>query len=316
MPAAITVRNAIEYALFLLLTWVVKILPIRAVDGLGARLGWLAFSVLRFRRTITLDNLRRAFPSMSQNELVGIARGAYRNYGITLAEMLWSGGVGERELMGRVHVQNPGIAKELLKRGKGLIVLSAHFGGWEFLVTALRLHLEEPMVMIVQHQRNGLIDARVNERRSRFGNTTVPMGPSVREVLKALQQGKMVTILGDQSGPKEAIFVQFFGRPSATHRGVAAFSLKTGCPIMLTLLVRQEDGTYKAEFEEIDREGLSGSTEEKIVELTRRHTEVLEKHIRRHPDQWLWMHKRWKHTPYYESLQPELPGQAARGEGG
>jgi KDO2-lipid IV(A) lauroyltransferase len=129
----------------------------------------------------------------------------------------------------------------------------------------------------------------------------IPMGISTREVFRTLQEGKVVAMLGDQSGPKESVFINFFGRPAATHRGAAAFSLKAGAPIVMLFLVRQKDGVYETQFEEVDRSGLEEYTEENVNELTRRHTAILEKYIRMHPDHWLWMHKRWKHTAYYES---------------
>jgi KDO2-lipid IV(A) lauroyltransferase len=127
------------------------------------------------------------------------------------------------------------------------------------------------------------------------------MGPSVREVLRALAEGKVIIILGDQSGPRESVFIPFFARPSATHRGAAAFALRAGAPIVMVLLMRRDDGMYDAVFERVDAHGLSGDREAQIVELTARHTAVLERNIRERPDHWLWMHKRWKHTPEYEA---------------
>jgi KDO2-lipid IV(A) lauroyltransferase len=130
------------------------------------------------------------------------------------------------------------------------------------------------------------------------------MGPSSRKVLAALAEHHVVLMLGDQSGPKEAVFVDFFGRPAATHRGVAAFSLKTGAPIVMGFLVRQKDGTYTMTLEEVDRTGLdSPNNEDNIIELTKRHTAILERWIRNYPDHWLWMHKRWKHTEYFTQQQ-------------
>jgi KDO2-lipid IV(A) lauroyltransferase len=157
------------------------------------------------------------------------------------------------------------------------------------------------VVAIAQPQRNRYIDTVITANRNRFGSGTVTMHQSVREVMKLLQAGKIVGMLGDQSGPKESLFIDFFGRPAATHRGAAAFSLKCDTPIVMFFFIRQPDGTYRTVYEEVDREGLAGSSEENIVELTRRHTAILERYIRKYPDHWLWMHKRWKHTEYYQS---------------
>jgi KDO2-lipid IV(A) lauroyltransferase len=191
---------------------------------------------------------------------------------------------------------------DALARGKGLILLSGHFGAWEFIVTSMSLRLGRPVVAIAQPQRNRYIDAVITANRNRFGSGTVTMHESVREVMKLLRAGKIVGMLGDQSGSKESLFIEFFGRPAATHRGAAAFSLKCDAPIVMFFFIRQPDGAYRTVYEEVDRHGLTGTSEEKIVELTRRHTAVLERYIRKYPDHWLWMHKRWKHTGYYQSL--------------
>jgi len=127
------------------------------------------------------------------------------------------------------------------------------------------------------------------------------MGLGSRQVLKALKEGSTVLILGDQSGSKESLFIDFFGRPSATHGGAAAFSLRTNTPIVMLFLMRRADGTYEVLCEEVERAGLNGYTEENVIELTRRHMAILERYIRMRPDHWLWMHKRWKHTEFYQS---------------
>jgi KDO2-lipid IV(A) lauroyltransferase len=110
------------------------------------------------------------------------------------------------------------------------------------------------------------------------------------------------------------VFVEFFGRPAATHRGTAVFSLKCDTPIVMFFIIRQVDGSHAIAFEEVDREGLSGTQEDKITELTRRHTAVLERFIRQYPDHWLWMHKRWKHTDAYVTQHGGVPHQTALGE--
>jgi KDO2-lipid IV(A) lauroyltransferase len=167
-------------------------------------------------------------------------------------------------------------------------------------------------VAIAQPQRNRYIDAIITANRNRFGSSTVTMHQSVRAVVTLLRQGKIVGMLGDQSGPRESVYIDFFGRPAATHRGAAAFSLKHDAPIVMFFLIRQPDGTYKALFEEVDRSGLSQYTEENIVELTRRHTAVLERYVRTYPDHWLWMHKRWKHTEFFQAQRQGTGVEEAR----
>src|SRR5512140_467179 len=239
-------------------------------------LGAVAYALNVPRRRVALDNLTHAFPEKSPMELRAIARGAFRNYGISLVEMLWSGHAGKEELAGLVHLVNPEIAYRAREQGKGVILLSGHFGSWELLVSSFLIRLGWPVGVIVQLQRNRKINAVIDAQRRRFDVTTIPMGPSVREVLKTLQRKEAVFILGDQSGPKESLFIDFFARPASTHKGTAAFSLKSGAPIIFVALLRQKDGTHHAVFEEIDRSGLDRYSEENIAELTRRHAAVLE----------------------------------------
>lgn len=294
-------KERIEYLLFLLLHQTARFVSFKVATAVGSGLGHAVFRYTRIRRRVTMENLRHAFPEKSEGELLTIAHGAYRTYGISITQMLWAGGASAEDLISKVHMSSREPIERALDHDRGLLLMSAHFGSWELLPTSVRLLIGSPFVMIVQTQRNRRINALVDRLRSRFDNQTVPMGPSVRHILEALRERKIVLLLGDQSGPKESVFVDFFGRPAATHRGPAVFSLRNNTPILMVFLVRRPDGTYDTLFEEVDGGGLEGSSEENILELTRRHTALAEKYIRIYPDHWLWMHKRWKHTPYFEA---------------
>jgi KDO2-lipid IV(A) lauroyltransferase len=295
-------RNSLEFFLFVLVRWVTAQLSFRGTTLLGGWLGSCVFHLLRFRRTITTDNLRHAFPGKAGREIDNIAHDAYRNYGITVLQMLWADKQDEETLLKTVRMHGRSVFANAYSAGRGLVLLSGHFGGWEMIIRGLRLHLGMPMNIIVQRQRNPMIDRVIDEGRRRHGNVTIPMGPSAREALRTLKEGHVIAMLADQSGPKESVFVPFFGRPAATHRGAAAFALRTKSPIVMVFLLREPDGVYRTLFEEVNYSDLSGYSDANIDELTRRHVEVLERYIRRYPDHWLWMHKRWKHTAYYEEL--------------
>jgi Kdo2-lipid IVA lauroyltransferase/acyltransferase len=292
--------TTIEYLLFRLIGWLARLMPYGAARHIGHALGLGVLYLTGYRKRITLDNLTRAFPDASPAWVRRVMRGAYKNYGSAIVEMFWAGGRSAETLKAKVHLGNPEVLYTALQRNAGLILMSAHFGSWEFMLNGLRLHIPAQFAAIVQRQRNERIDAFIDKQRRRFDVETIALGPSVREVLRALQEKKVVVILGDQSGPRESVFIPFFGRPSATHRGAAAFALRTGAPIVLVLLVRRPDGSHEAVFEEVPTGGLSGTREERVTQLTARHAAVLEKHIRLHPEHWLWMHKRWKHKPQQE----------------
>lgn len=288
--------HRLQYSLLRILAFVVQRIPFAVVGRAGAVLGSMTFHLLRYRRKVTLENLAYAFPDMSADERNRIALGSYRNYGTTLLEMLWSVGQPAERLQRVLRLPGTEVFERHRLAGKGVILLSAHFGNWELFATSLHLHVRQPFLIIVHPQRNKLIDTYINRSRCRFGNSTVPMQTAVRSVLGTLERGGVVAMLGDQSGPLEGAFVEFFGRPAATHRGAAAFSLRTGAPILMGFIVRQADGLYDLTWQEVDSGDLNGYNPENVDTLTRRHVAVLEQWIRRHPDHWLWMHRRWKHT--------------------
>ncbi len=290
-----------EYLGFLLVRSLGGILPYRWAGAMGSFLGGMIFRLTPIRKRVTLDNLRNAFPDLTEGERRRIAVGAFRNYGRSILEMLWEWSASSDAIRSKIHMVNADLASRALNRKRGVVMLSAHFGSWEFLLASSYFALTVPMTVIVQRQRNRKIDAIVDRHRSRFDAHTVSMGQSIREALRTLKEKGVVFLLGDQSGSKESVYIPFFGRPAATHRGAAAFVLKTGAALVMQFLVRRSDGDYDAYFEEIDHSDLRGSSEENIVELTRRHTSMLERYIRSHPDHWLWMHKRWKHTAFYEA---------------
>ena len=300
--------NVVEYVFFRSLSVLAGFLSYRANAAVGSFLGWFSFHFLRIRRRVTLDNLRHAFPEKSESERNRIAEGAFRNYGIAILQMLWASSSPDDDLKRAVRLPDRLVLDKILSSKKGFIMLGAHFGGWEFTLHGLVLHVGRPTSSIVQRQRNTYVNDFVDKVRRRHGNQTIVKG-MIREALRVLQSGGILTVLGDQSGPRESLYVNFFGRPAATYRGVAAFSIKTDCPILFFALIRGQDGFYDTLFEEVDKSGLPAQTEHAIFELTRRHVAVLERYIRKYPDQWLWMHKRWKHKEAIQEKPQEGNGE-------
>lgn len=289
-------KHLIEYCFFLLIGFGVRLLPLPVVQHLGASAGELLYALFGFRRAVTVDNLRRAFPDLSEREIDRLARASFRSVGTALFEFLWFPRFEPRHIREVARIENPELVKELHGRGKGIILLTAHFGNWELLAQSMHVELGLPLSIIVKPQSNPWVDRKINHWRTRWGNKVVPMGVAVREILRTLQEGGVVGIVADQSAPKESIAVQFFGRDVPTYEGPAVFSLKTGAPLMIGFAIRQPDGTYRSRFEEVPTDDLNGSSETNVLELTRRHVAITEKYIRAHPHLWMWMHKRWKHV--------------------
>jgi len=289
-------RHRFEFVLFQLLKWSVLMLPLRSAQRTGRFLGGAAYRFMRSRREIALDNLRHAFPEKSERELRRVAQGAFRNYGITFVEFLWFPNLTPERLRALVRIRNPELIRGAATGGKGVVFLSGHFGNWELNAYATGALADIRFVIIVQTQNNPYVDVVINRHRCQAGSRIVPMGMAVREIVRTLDRGGAVAIAPDQSAAKESIYVEFFGRRVSTHQGPAVFSLRSGAPLVMGFIIRQPDGTYEIVFEDIPREDILEYTEEHVAELTRRHTAILESYIRRYPDHWLWMHRRWKHV--------------------
>jgi KDO2-lipid IV(A) lauroyltransferase len=297
------ISHLFEFVLFQVTGFVVRLLPLDVAQRAGATLGEFVFSRTGFRKETTLDNLRHAYPGHNDQELADTARQSYRSIGTALFEFLWFPCFTPDRIRQVARIENPETIREVYQRGKGVILLTAHFGNWELLAQCITTDLGLPVSIIVKPQSNAYVDAEINRWRTLWGHRVVPMGVSVREILRVLQDKGIVGIVADQSAPKESVAVRFFGRDVATFEGPAVFCLKTGAPMMIGFSIRQDDGSYRSRFEEIPSDDLTEYSPANIAELTRRHVAATEKYIRMYPGHWMWMHKRWKHAAGQERLR-------------
>lgn len=269
-------------------------LPLKAVQVLGKTLGQVSYTVLTKRRAITSDNLKNAFPEKSNAELTKITKGVFQNLAISICEFLWFPNLTDERLRKLVKYNNLNIMTDRHKLDRGMIMLSGHFANWELIAFATAHATKIPFTIIVKTQTNKKVDRVINKHRTKYGNRVVAMEQSVREILAALANGGIVAMVADQSAPKESVFVEFFGRAVATFQGPAIFALRSGAPLQMGILLRQPDFTYEAIIEEIDYSDLKEYNEQNVIELTQRHTALLEKYIRKYPELWMWTHRRWK----------------------
>ena len=284
-----------QFLLFQFFSAILGLLPLSAVQSIAGWLGQLVYKRFGFRRNIVQENVSNAFPEMQESEREAIALGAFRSVAISFMELLWFSRMKERDLRSMVRMEHGEMIREKLSKGKGAVLLTAHVGNWELISPAYLVLAGIPVDALYKPQSNRWIDRRIVERRTKFGNRLVPMGMGVREILGILQGGRSILIAADQSAPMESIRMKFFGREVPVFQGPAAFCLKTRAPLIATYALREPDGSYRLTWREIPSEDLSYS-DEAIRELTRRHLEETERVIRQYPDQWMWMHRRWKHA--------------------
>lgn len=286
-----------EYALVRAIAALVRRVPLSLAHRIARFLGWALFRVAGYRRAVTIDNLTHAFPEKSREEIESIARRSYVHLFTTLLEMLRFPRVTKEGFQRHLTLRNISLFEEMIGRGKGVILLSAHCGNWEMLAYGGALLVEKPFTIIFHPLHNPRVDKFINAIRTHRGNRMVDMRMGVREIIGTLRASGVIAMLADQSGPKESTYVTFFGRQASAYEGPAALALRFRVPILCAFSTRTADGTYFVEPKELIYDDLPDASVENVRELTQRHTALLEAHIRTYPDQWLWQHRRWKHSP-------------------
>jgi Kdo2-lipid IVA lauroyltransferase/acyltransferase len=261
----------------------------------GERIGRLGYRPLGIRRAVVERQLAAAFPELEAGELQRIARDAYGHLGRTSIETALLPSYSANQIIDLFEdVHGWSIVEERLARGKGLIIVTGHLGNWELggaYVAARGL----PIDAVARHMANPLFDGYLTRTRRRIGMTVVHDEEAVRRVPRSLRSGRAVAFLTDQGAVGLAsTWVPFFGRLAKTPRGPAVFALRLGTPIVFGAALRLPSGRYRLTFEPLDvRE--TGEREADVDRIVTDYTAMLERWVRRAPDQYFWHHRRWKH---------------------
>lgn len=288
-------KNRIEYIVYVSLSFSFGLLGLNISRKLAPILAFVFFYFIPIRKKVVIENLQIAFPENDPSANKKLAFRIYSSFAVTLIEIMCHPFLNKSELSDALDCSNPQLIIDKYNEGKGVILLSAHFGNWEFGAMATAIQIQLPFSVVVKPQRNHFVDEWMNKARTKFGNEIVPLGISIRKTYQTLKEKKIVAMVADQRGPMEGAKVDFFGRKVSIYTGPAVLSLKSGAPMICGITVRGKDYKYKMKLVEISQDNLPESEEEKILEICQRYTSYLEKVIREHPEQWLWMHKRWKY---------------------
>lgn len=289
-------KNRVEFALWKFFTKVVQLIGIKRIPKLSKLLSIIFFYLIPMRKSVVITNLEKAFPNKTEKEIKTIAFNNYLSFGITFLEIMALQNMTADEILSLSEVNNLEFAKEKIKAGKGVILLTAHMANWELGALTIGLALNTQINILVKKQRNRLVANWMSEVREKFTNKEVVLGASVRELYKTLLSGGVIGIVGDQRGKKESgVVVNFFNQPTVTFQGFAALGIKNKVPILVGLASRLPNGKYSLDIEEINYENLPEKLTDQITELNQRYMTILENTIRKNPEQWLWMHKIWKY---------------------
>jgi KDO2-lipid IV(A) lauroyltransferase len=292
------VINILSFCVFYLIGIISSRLNIRMRNRFGRLLGFLLMTLGPKRKKITLANLRLAYPNELELWHKKILRESYYNLGITLAELVSFKYLKREDIYRYIQIDNLKAFKDAIAKGKGVIVMSGHYGNWELLAYAAGFYTDTSILIVVHHQHNELADKFLNRYRTLGGNRVIDMRKSAKEIVKTIRQGGVVALLADQAATFDKdLWVEFFGYPSATFEAPASIALRFNVPVFMGFCERNEDLTYTVRIEEIKHDDLTFSTEG-VLELTKRHVRSLENAIRRYPGLWAWQHRKWKHTDY------------------
>jgi Kdo2-lipid IVA lauroyltransferase/acyltransferase len=285
-----------SYIIVRALNRILAFVPISASLWIGRRLGTAAFFFNKKRRLVAYANLKSAFAKeKSPPELRRITKRVYQNMVQTFLEVLNLTKVNRKYVDKYIEIINFERIQNAATSGRGTILLTAHFGDWE-LSSLVSSVVGFPILVLVREQKMKRLNELLNRLRESNGCKVIRKGMDVKNILKALHGKNIVGILSDQDAGKSGVFVDFFGRPTSYHSGPFEIAKHTDSLILPNLIVRTGGPHHKLYLEEyIDFRGKDGP--DAIRENIQRFAKLLESFVRKHPDQWLWLHKRWKSTP-------------------
>ncbi len=258
---------------------------------LGAGLGLFAYALSRRYRRIASQNLQRAFPEWSPSQVRATAKRVFRNFGVSLAEFMKAPTMSREEIEKRLQVVGLEHLDGAWAKGKGVLLITGHFGNWELMARYLCM-LGYPIWVIARHTEDPATTDIITMVRERSGYRVIMRDQAVRPVLKALRANEIVGILPDQNAGD--VFIEFFGQKAGSVAGPAVFHLRTGAPLVPLFNVRLPGDYHRVEIlppMEFESTGDTQADSERIMQAL---NDVLEEYVRRYPDQWLWLHDRWK----------------------
>lgn len=295
-------RYRLEYWAVVAVRAGVGLMPHAVVRGLGATLGLLFYTLDRPHRTVALANLAQCFPLRSERERRVLARAMFAHFGRLLFEILKFSTLSHAQMLKRVEFDGEDRARHAYAQGRGVLFFTGHFGFWELHALAHGLRLQ-PIGVLARALDNPRLHALLERTRTSTGNSVIYRDGAVRRVLRTLAAGQGVAMLIDQHmHSPDAIWVDFFQRPAATTSTLAALALRTGAPVVPVFALPLPGGRYRMIYEHPVDPPL-GDGPDAVREFTQRCTDVLEMYVRRHPELWLWMHRRWRDAPV-----PDVPG--------
>ncbi|MFL6245318.1 MAG: lysophospholipid acyltransferase family protein [Thermoanaerobaculia bacterium] len=285
------------YRALILVTAIGRRIPLSIGRAIGRILGTLAWHVVRRERNKALHNIALAFPEWDERKRRDTIRAMFRHFGISLFEIawLWNMDLATRDRTTTFEGIEPML--KLIDEGRGVILFTAHVGNWEWLSIAIGL-FSRPTSVLQRERDEAEMGRYITEFRARVGVQSIDRGSPAapRQMINAVRRGGILAFLLDQNMRTESVKVPFFGRPALTPIGPVKFAIRTEAWVVTALQERRPDGTHHIRI----LEPIQCKRTDDPRELAARITREIEEQIRRVPEQWVWMHDRWRERPRWE----------------
>ncbi|HTV66221.1 MAG TPA: lysophospholipid acyltransferase family protein [Bryocella sp.] len=290
--------DRLQYWPVVLLVRLLGALPRPIAHAVGIAIGGLVYSLHPRLRKVGRRNLQLAFPEKTAAERQRILRGVYVSLGRLLGETCLFPRYTRANISQIAVYQGFENFDTAEKRGKGVLLLTAHLGGWE-VGSFFHSLCGHPMQIVVRPLDNPYVDALVTHYRGLHGNTLIGKQEFARGLIAAMRQNQTVGILMDTNmTPPQGVFVDFFGRLACTASGLARVALHTGATVVPAFTIWDSAlRKYRVEFDRPVELVRTGNDDADATANTARFTKIIEEYVRRYPDQWLWVHRRWKTRP-------------------
>lgn len=291
-------RNGLEFLPAWLLLKSLGLLPRKAAIIIGVVIGRAIYLLHRKLRRVGNRNLMLAMPEIGETERRAIIKGVFDNLGRLLGEFSQFPKISRNNISRLVEYVGFENYQRASERGRGVLMLTGHFGAWELCAFAQGVY-GHPLSFLVRPLDNPLLNALIDRYRAMSGNHTINKNKAVKSVLDVLRRGKDVGLLIDVNTlTDQGVFCDFFGIPACSTTGLAVFALRSGAPVVPGFLIWDPNsGKHRLHFEAEIPLLRTGDFKEEVALNTARFTKVIEEYARLYPDQWLWVHKRWQTRP-------------------
>lgn len=273
---------------------VFRIIPLAVRRMMVAGLAKLGYHLSLKHRLIAIHNLTRSFPDKSIDEIIEIAKASYASFALIIAEFSEILYFNSKNLSRWVTISGLERYEAACRKGKGVLLITGHFGNWEFGSAALAI-LSKPPVFMARRLDSPFLEKATAFGRFHLGISTINKENAMRPTLRLLKKGEAVKLLIDQNvSVYDGVFVNFFGRPACTTSGVALMALHTGAAVLPVFTTRTPDGRYVTEIGAEVETVATGDRDQDVLVNTQNYAKVIEDHVRKYPKQWFWVHQRWK----------------------